>query len=83
MDPRDDITREPLNLFDFDAREMADNNKTVISIQQQFQYAHPELNARSNTDLTNMLRDEKVLYANLAIDYAVRMIRAIEKRKTK
>ena len=66
----------------FTPTENAENQKNIKMIQMNFQQQHPEITAGANADITKMLREEKLLYANLAITYTVQAVAAIGKRKS-
>ena len=69
------------DLVTFTQAEFEQNNKLAQKIQQMFLQAHVEIRSKGTTDLTNMIRDEKQLYANLGIEFAVITIAATEKKK--
>ena len=75
-----DDNKPPVNV-EFTQVEKAEIQKTVGMIQQNFLRQHQEITASSNRDLTDMIRQEKQVYSNLAILYAVNALRAIEKVK--
>lgn len=65
----------------FTEMEMIQNNKDSQIIQKLFLQVHPEITSPANSDLAGMIRDEKMMYANLAILFAVQAIAANKKRK--
>ena len=65
----------------FTEMEMVENNKNTQTIQKLFLQNHPEITSPANSDLAGMIRDEKMMYANLGIAFAVNAIAANEKRK--
>lgn len=67
----------------FSQAEMQENQKTCLMIQQNFLRQHPEITAPSGSDMATMIRQEKQMYANLAIAYAVNAIAAMNKGKKK
>lgn len=67
----------------FTHAELAEMQKTGVLIQQNFMRQHPEITASANNDLTVMIRQEKQMYANLAIQYTINAIAAMEKAKKK
>jgi len=69
------------NIVQFTQAEAEQNNKLAVQIKQQFMRNHIEITAKGTTDITNMIRDEKALYANLGIDFAVNFVAAVEKKK--
>ncbi|KKN76262.1 hypothetical protein LCGC14_0372880 [marine sediment metagenome] len=79
--PLDD-NKPPLRV-EFTKTEQTEMQRTCIMIQQTFLRAHQEIIAPSNSDLTTMIRQEKQMYANLGIAFAVDTLAAIEKAKKK
>jgi len=75
-----DDNKPPINV-EFTPVELAEMQKTTQLIQSNFQRQHVEITAPSNSDLTDMIRQEKQMYANLGILYAVNALRAMEKVK--
>jgi len=73
--------RKQDNIIQFSQAEVEQNMKLAGQIKQQFMRNHVEITAKGTTDITNMIRDEKALYANLGIDFAVNFVAAIEKKK--
>jgi len=65
----------------FTVTEQAQNQKTCVMIQQNFLRQHQEITAAASSDLASMIRQEKQMYANLAIAYAVNAIAAMNKKK--
>lgn len=63
--------------------ELQEQQKTSIIIQQDFQRHHVEITAPSNSDMATMIRQEKQMYANMGIAFAVAAMMAMEKRKKK
>lgn len=77
-----DGTSPPISV-EFTKVEQAEMQKTCVMIQQHFLRLHQEIIAPSNSDLTTMVRQEKQMYANLGIVFAVNTLAAIEKAKKK
>ena len=77
-----DDNKPPINV-EFTPTEQAEIQKTTQMLQRNFQKQHVEITAPSNSDLTDMIRQEKQMYANLGIFYTVNAIRAMEKVKSK
>lgn len=71
------------NTIIFTEQESLQHHKEIVMIQQNFLQQHPEIAIKGNGELTNLLRDEKCLYANMAISYAVTAIKAMEKKQAK
>lgn len=65
----------------FTEMEMIENNKHTQIIQKAFLQQHVEITSPANSDLAGMIRDEKMMYANLGITFAVNAIVANKKRK--
>jgi len=65
----------------FTELEMVENNKHAQNIQKAFLQQHVEITSPANSDLAGMIRDEKMMYANLGIAFAVTALAANEKRK--
>jgi len=65
----------------FTEMEMIENNKNTQIIQKAFLLQHVEITSPANSDLAGMIRDEKMMYANLGIAFAVNALAANEKRK--
>ena len=65
----------------FTEMEMIENNKMSQLIQKLFLQSHPEITSPANSDLAGMIRDEKMMYSNLAILFAVQAIAAHKKKK--
>ncbi len=55
------------------------NAKMQNQVTQGFYKNHPELTAAANSDMLNMMRDDKQAYVNMAIKYAVEAIAAFRK----
>lgn len=77
-----DDNQPPINV-EFTQTEKNEMQKTTVMIQQNFLRQHVEITAASNSDLTDMIRQEKQMYSNMGISYAVNAIRAMEKAKIK
>ena len=75
------VDRKEDNIVQFTQAEVEQNGKMAVQIKNQFMRNHVEITAKGTTDITNMIRDEKALYANLGIDFAVSWIAALEKKK--
>jgi len=75
-----DDNKPPVNV-EFTQQEQSNNQKTIMMLQQNFLRQHVEITAPSNSDLTDMVRQEKQMYSNLGIAYAVNAIAAMEKAK--
>jgi len=69
------------NIVQFTQAEIELNIKTANQIKVNFMKHHPEIIAPGNSDLTKMIREEKQMYSNLAIDFAVNVVAAMEKKK--
>ena len=80
MMPGDENPEPPIT---FTPTEAAENQKLCVMIQQNFLREHQEITAASMSDMATMIRQEKQMYASLAIAYAVNAIAALEKRKKK
>ncbi len=65
----------------FTEMENITNQKMTQQIQKLFLLNHVEITSPANSDLAGMIRDEKMMYANLGIAFTVQAIAAIEKRK--
>jgi len=65
----------------FTPLEQAENQKTCLLIQQNFMRQHQEITAAASSDLASMIRQEKQMYANLAIAYSVNAIAAMNKKR--
>jgi len=65
----------------FTQQEQAENQKTCVLIQQNFLRQHQEITAPAASDMASMIRQEKQMYASLAIVYAVNAIAAMNKKK--
>jgi len=72
---------KPVTPVVFTEMEMIENNKNTQIIQKAFLIQHVEITSPANSDLAGMIRDEKMMYANLGIAFAVNAIAANEKRK--
>ena len=70
----------PTNV-EFTPTEITNMQKTSQLVQQNFLRQHVEITAPSNSDLTDMIRQEKQMYANMAIQYTVSALAAMEKVK--
>lgn len=75
-----DDSKPPINV-EFTEREKIEMQKTTVMIQQNFLRNHVKITAPSNSDLTDMIRQEKQMYSNMGIAYAVNALRAMEKAK--
>jgi len=75
-----DGNKPPVNV-EFTQTEKAEIQKTTVMLQQNFLRQHVEITAQSNSDLTDMIRQEKQMYGNMGISYAVNAMRAMEKMK--
>lgn len=75
-----DDNKPPINV-EFTQNEKAEMQKTTVLIQQNFLRQHVEITSPSNSDLTDMIRQEKQMYSNMGIAYAVNALRAMEKAK--
>jgi len=72
----------PANV-EFSPIEITNMQKTTLLIQKNFLRQHVEITAISTSDLTDMIRQEKQMYGNLGIQYAVGALAALEKVKKK
>lgn len=77
-----DGNKPPVNV-EFTQTEQANNQKTTMMLQQNFMRQHAEITALTTSDLTDMIRQEKQMYANLGIAFAVNAIAAMEKVRKK
>ena len=69
------------NVIEFSPAETAENTKTMQLIIKNFTQNHPELSTIGNIDsMTRMMREEKTMFANLAIKYAVEYMAAMKKK---
>jgi len=73
--------KRPPDIVTFSQPELDQNQKTINQIFKMFCQNHPEIMAPGNSDLTKMIRDEKQMYANVAISFAVNFLAALEKKK--
>lgn len=73
---------KPITPVIFTELEAIANQKMTQQIQQAFLKQHVEITSPANSDLAGMMRDEKMMYSNLAIAFAVVAIAANSKRKT-
>jgi len=64
----------------FTPSELAEQNKNIQMIQQNFLMNHSEITASSNSPLASLLREEKIMYANLVIKFSVVALAAMAKR---
>jgi len=74
---------KPIPIVEFTQAEQTEMQKVTVLIQQNFIKQHQEIIAPSNSDLTTMIRQEKQMYSNLGIAYAVGAIASMEKLKKK
>jgi len=72
-----DKPEPPIN---FTPAEQAENQKNAALIQIRFQQQHPEITSNANADITKMIREEKIMYSNMGIAFAVNFIAALAKR---
>jgi len=79
MESRD--SNKPDTPVIFTEMENIANQKMTQQIQKLFLLNHVEITSPANSDLAGMIRDEKMMYANLGIQFAVQAIAANEKRK--
>ncbi len=73
--------QKPITPIVFTELELNDNNKIANNIIQSFLQQHPEITSPANSDLTKLLREEKQMYANMAIRFTVQALAADRKRK--
>lgn len=64
----------------FTDAERQQNEKTTQLVIQAFSQNHPEILASARGDLANMIREEKQVYSNLAIKFAVEYVSALNKK---
>ena len=64
----------------FTEMEQIGNNKTTQQLSQAFLQQHVEITAPAGSDLAQMIRQEKQMYASLAIQFAVNYFAAQKKR---
>lgn len=67
----------------FSEMEQLDIQKMNNQIQANFLKQHPEITSPANSDLAQMIRDEKMMYSNLAILFACNFHAALKKRSGK
>jgi phenolic acid decarboxylase len=72
---------KPITNIVFTDVEAIANAKIQQQIIQGFYKSHPELTAAANSDMLNMMRDDKQAYVNMAIKYAVDSVAAFRKAK--
>lgn len=75
-------TNKPQTPIIFTEMENIANQKMTQQIQKAFLLNHVEITSPANSDLAGMIRDEKMMYANLGIAFTVQAIAANDKRKT-
>jgi len=75
-------SNKPQTPIIFTEMENIANQKMTQQIQKLFLQNHVEITSPANSDLAGMIRDEKMMYANLGIAFAVQAISANDKRKT-
>lgn len=64
----------------FTPTELAEQTKTIGMIQNNFLRNHIEITSTSNSPLASLLREEKIMYSNLAISFCVTAMAALAKR---
>jgi len=79
MSAEDD--KKPITPVMFTELENVQNTKMLALVQKNFLQLHPEIVYPAKTDLTSMIREEKILYSNMAIQFAVQFIAAHTKSK--
>lgn len=67
----------------FTEMEAIANQKMQAIIQKAFLQQHVEITSPANSDLAGMIRDEKMMYANLGIAFAVQFVAAKRKSEGK
>lgn len=67
----------------FTEMENIENNKNIAIIQQTFLKNHVEITSPSNSSLEAMMRDGKMMYANLGVQFAVQFLAAKRKQEQK
>jgi len=72
---------KPVTPVVFTEMENIENQKMQANISKAFLQQHPEITSPANSDRASEMRDEKMMYANLGIAFAVQAIAAHEKRK--
>lgn len=75
-----DIMEEQKGVVVFTEQEVFQNQKTIQMIMVNFQTQHPEIISVANGDLTTLIREEKLIYSNLAIKYSVEFLMAMKKK---
>lgn len=75
-------SNKPATPVIFTEMENIANQKMTQQIQKLFLQNHVEITSPANSDLAGMIRDEKMMYANLGIAFTVQAIAANDKRKT-
>ncbi len=79
MSVKDD--KKPDIVIEFSPAETAENTKTIQLIIRNFIAQHPELGTIGNIDsMTRMMREEKMMFSQLAIKYTVEYIAAMKKK---
>ncbi len=79
MSAKDD--KKPEIVIEFSPAETAENTKTMQLIMKNFSAQHSELSTIGNIDsMTRMIREEKTMFAHLAIKYAVEYMAAMKKK---
>lgn len=77
-----DDRKKPITPVVFTEMETITNQKMQAIITKAFVLQHPEITSPAQSDLAGMIRDEKMMYSNLAIQFTVQYIAADSKRKT-
>ncbi len=72
---------KPITPVVFTEMELIANQKMIVQIQKAFLQQHVEITSPANSDIAGMMRDEKMMYSNLAIAFAVQAIAVDAKRK--
>jgi len=75
--------KKPEPPITFTEMEQLDIQKMNNQIQTNFLKNHPEITSPANSDLAQMIRDEKTMYANMAILFACNFHAAMKKRENK
>ena len=77
------MAEEQKGIVIFTESEIFQNQKLIQTLMANFQNQHLEITAVANGSLTTLIREEKLLYANLAIKYCVEFMAAMKKQNEK
>lgn len=76
-----DPDNKPNEVVVFTQMEQVEIAANITKLQQQFMQLHPEITAPAGSDLAQMIRQEKQMYASVAIKFVVEFMAAAKKRK--